>query len=63
MLFLVLQQQQTFAMFFLTLEELIQVSPARTVTIYDMRKSNKCFCATLDLLGENNFQSRLRLKT
>ena len=56
-------QQQTSAMFFLTLEELIRISPTRTVTIYDTRKSNKCFCATLGLLGENNFWSKLRLKT
>ena len=54
MLFPVLQQQ-TSAMFFLTLEELIRISPTRTVTIYDTRKSNKCFCATLGLLRENNF--------
>ena len=63
MLFLALQQQQTSAMFFFALEELIRISPARIVVIYDTRKSNKCFCATLDLVGENNFRSKLRLKT
>ena len=58
-----LQKQRTSAMFFLILEELIRISPARTVIIYDTRKSNKRFCATLDLLGQNNFRSKLRLKT
>ena len=50
-------------MFFLILEELIRISPARTVIIHDTRKSNKCFCATLDLWVQNNFRSKLRLKT
>ena len=36
-------------------KKLIQVSPARTVTICGMHKSNRCFCIFLDLLGDNNF--------
>ena len=62
--FLCFNNNKLLQMSFLTLEELTQISPtARTVTIYDTCKSNKCFCATLDLLEENNFQSKLRLKT
>ena len=38
-------------------------SPARTVTICDMHKSNSGFCTSLDTLGESNFQSKLCLKT
>ena len=44
-------------------EKLIQISPARTVTICAMHKSDNCFCTSLDTLGEINFRSKLHLKT
>ena len=39
-----------------------QIFIDRTVYICDMRKSKKCFWAFLDILGEINFQSKLRLR-
>ena len=36
---------------------------ARTVTNFDMHKSNSSFCTFLNTLGEINFQSKLCLKT
>ena len=47
----------------LWLEKLIQIFPARTVTICDMHKSKRCFCTLLDTLGEINFRPKLLLKT
>ena len=48
----------------LQLIKLIQISPpTRTATICDTQKSNWCFCTSLDMLGENNFWSKLCLKT
>ena len=46
----------------LWLEKLIQISAARTVTICDMHKPNRCFCISLDSLGEINFRPKLLLK-
>ena len=43
-------------------KNLPQISSARTVTICDMNRSNRCFCVSLDMLGEINFWSKLHLK-
>ena len=38
------------------------ISPARAVIICHMHKSNRCFCTSLGMLGEINFQSKFCLK-
>ena len=48
----------------LWLEKIIQIySPTRTVTIFDMHKSNSVFCTSRDTLAEINFRLKLSLKT
>ena len=49
--------------FYGQIEKLIQISPARTVTICDMHKSNSGFCTSLDTLAEVNLRLKLFLKT
>ena len=39
-----------------------QIFNDRTVNICGMHKSKRCFWVSLDMLGELNFQSKLRLK-